>query len=263
MIESITKIRELISQDKIDEALQKLEKLIQSTDFEDEVILIRQKHEINKKNNRIGIIDYQQYILENSRITNSLLQILTEFGKRNTDSIFIARKIISFAKEYKITSLNLSFLELGFIPKELAEIANQVIELNLSNNFIQVIPEWIKEFNSLKYLDLSKNKFTTVNRSLGELTSLVMLDLSSNEFKHLPDTICQLKNLEKLACHFVDLESLPRCLFQSANGGALKYLHLENEELLNISEDAVDSANALRIMLEYLQNNKKTVPNKA
>ncbi|KAJ7341523.1 hypothetical protein JRQ81_005719 [Phrynocephalus forsythii] len=90
--------------------------------------------------------------------------------------------------------LNLSFNFLYFFPEEVFCLKHLEI-LKLRNNPIRFIPEEISQMKSLKYLDLSFNLLTTLPPGLFTLPNLEGLDISYNEFESISNDIGNLSKL--------------------------------------------------------------------
>lgn len=254
MDELINKIKLKISLNNINEALLDAMKLTHESDFADELIIIQQRFNNLEKAFRIGIVTIEEHMLETSKISNSTLQIVNSFLQQISSPYNKAIEAISACEKYRLESINLSDLGLKFLPKEVLNLKNQILNLDISKNKIEVLPEWIGEFRKLVNLDVSNNKLKSIPSQIGNLVNLLTLELSGNNFNYLPEGICELEKLEELHCHDVDLKELPWCLFHLADRHALKYLYLGYEMSINISEEALDSANALYIMIDYSHN---------
>nr|XP_020643693.1 leucine-rich repeat-containing protein 63 [Pogona vitticeps] len=94
--------------------------------------------------------------------------------------------------------LNLSFNFLYFFPQEVFCLKHLEI-LKLRNNPIRFIPEEISQMKSLKYLVMSFNLLTTLPPGLFTLTNLEGLDISYNEFESIPNEIGNLSKLTYLS----------------------------------------------------------------
>lgn len=82
-------------------------------------------------------------------------------------------------------------------------------EMNLSCNFLSVLPKNAYNLTRLTILDLSKNQFATLPDELGNVRSLVSLKLSHNALISIPTTISNLVNLRELFVADNKLRHLP------------------------------------------------------
>lgn len=72
-------------------------------------------------------------------------------------------------------------------------------ELNISNNKLTgALPAEIRFLSNLQVLNMSHNSLTGVPAEVGQLNNLQILDLSYNQLTGLPYEIGNLKNLKKL-----------------------------------------------------------------
>lgn len=83
-------------------------------------------------------------------------------------------------------------------------------KLNLSNQQLQKVPEYVFKQTDLQELDLSNNKLTgSVQAEIRYLQNLVSLDLSNNMMTGVPAEIGQLQNLQYLNLSNNQLTGLP------------------------------------------------------
>jgi Leucine-rich repeat (LRR) protein len=141
-----------------------------------------------------------------------------------------------FADPLKITVLDLSgnntydnYGSLGF-EISLAKLKN-MIDLNLSNNTLNKVPEEIRGMKKLQVLDLSLNPITEIPEWIGELTELRRLNLSSSQLKTLPASIAKLAKLTHI---YVDgnLLQAPLPDFKDANFPNLQQFLIDDPKLV-------------------------------
>ncbi len=122
----------------------------------------------------------------------------------------------------------------NLIESEEFKIENgHVMELNLWNLMLDMVPKSILKFKSLKVLNLRNNKLKELLLDIAKLRSLRELWLSNNKLVSLPDSICNFKNLERLWLDENKLESLPKDI---GNFKKLKSLTLTNNHLTKLPE---------------------------
>ena len=110
-----------------------------------------------------------------------------------------------------------------------------VVELNLYNDDIKVLPESIGTFNSLEVLILPNNKITKLPESFRKLTSLKKVDLSWNDVTKVPEWISSLSSLEELNLRGNQLESLPDTI---SSLPSLKILTItQNKDIIQIPKE--------------------------
>jgi len=92
--------------------------------------------------------------------------------------------------------LDLSNQNLTKIPDYVFNQTN-LEELNVSNNQLTgAIQSQIGQLKKLKVLNASNNLMTGVPAEVGQLTNLQVLDLSNNQLTGLPNELANLKNLQ-------------------------------------------------------------------
>jgi Leucine-rich repeat (LRR) protein len=103
---------------------------------------------------------------------------------------------IKFCKKNISKELDLSYLYIGELPKELSDLY-WLEELILVYNNLKSLPEWIGNFSKLVELDLRENKLTSLPNSIGNLTKLKKIYLCFNQLKTIPETFGNLISLEE------------------------------------------------------------------
>lgn len=92
--------------------------------------------------------------------------------------------------------LDLSNQQLTKVPDYVFNMTS-LEELNLSNNLLTgAIQSQIGQLKKLKVLNASNNMMTGVPAEVGQLSNLQILDLSNNQLTGLPNEIGNLKNLK-------------------------------------------------------------------
>jgi len=127
----------------------------------------------------------QNNISENTPPTNEVT---------NNESITNEEPIQATAKN----SLNLSNQQLSKIP-EYVFSQNNLEDLNVSNNQLTgAIQAEIRQLQNLRVLNASNNQMTGVPAEIGQLQNLEILNLSNNQLTGLPYELGNLKNLKTL-----------------------------------------------------------------
>ncbi|KAK3102193.1 hypothetical protein FSP39_009514 [Pinctada imbricata] len=130
-------------------------------------------------------------------------------------------------------------------------------ELNLSRNFLQVLPDSVYTLNHLTLLNLSDNQFSNLPNEVGNLKTLVKLRVAKNQLTQLPITIGKLKNLKELDASDNKLKRLPT---QIRGLKSLKVMHLENNELVGLPDEICELTDIET--LNVSDNNIHTLPMK-
>jgi Leucine-rich repeat (LRR) protein len=93
-------------------------------------------------------------------------------------------------------TLNLSNQGLSKLPEYVTKLSN-LEELNISNNKITgALPSQMQNLRNLKILNASNNQMTGVPAEIGQLSNLEVLDLSNNQLTGLPNELANLKKLK-------------------------------------------------------------------
>jgi len=97
--------------------------------------------------------------------------------------------------------------------EEWVDFLPPIIELNLYDNDIELLPESFGALDSLEVLILPNNQISTLPDSFQKLISLKKLDLSWNNILDLPDWIDSFTSLEELNLRGNKLSKLPKSIF--------------------------------------------------
>ncbi|XP_076114534.1 malignant fibrous histiocytoma-amplified sequence 1-like isoform X1 [Mytilus galloprovincialis] len=110
-------------------------------------------------------------------------------------------------------------------------------EMNLSCNFLSVLPKNTYNLTRLTVLDLSKNQFSTLPDELGNVRSLVSLKLSHNSLVAIPTTISNLQSLREFFIADNNLKHLPITIKGLKN---LITLDVEKNEIKKLPDEICD-----------------------
>lgn len=97
-----------------------------------------------------------------------------------------------------LTHLDLSHNQLSTLPQDLSERCQSVLQLNISDNQFQLLPQAVASLRFLSELSASSNKISLIPTEISALTQLRKLDLADNSFGQLPPEIGRLPALESL-----------------------------------------------------------------
>lgn len=98
------------------------------------------------------------------------------------------------------------------LKKEFFKHPEEVTELNLANNQLKVLPDYIGRLKNLKKLNLGQNKFKVFPSVILTLTKLEELYLNHNLLTKIPETISNLKHLKVLFLNKNHFTSLPESI---------------------------------------------------
>ena len=103
--------------------------------------------------------------------------------------------------------------------------------LNLNDNKLCELPEFLDELTCLKELYLAKNNFSTIPPAIFRpqiRSSLILLDMSANQLKEIPPQICWMEKLTNLKLDSNEISSLPYNIEMLTS---LKYLSVARNSL--------------------------------
>lgn len=81
--------------------------------------------------------------------------------------------------------------------------------LNLSHNFIPLIPDSITNIKSLTYLDMDRNQIKEIPNTISGLKFLQTLRLENNQILSIPNAIGELENLKEFFVKNNSIQNLP------------------------------------------------------
>jgi internalin A len=148
-----------------------------------------------------------------------------------------ALKRIKLAEEFKLTTLDLSNLELTRLPLQISQLYHLKI-LNLGNNHISQIPQGsISNLTYLRSLILNDNNIREIPPDISQLVFLKSLILKNNFLRKIPPILCQLYDLQNLNLDNNDIDEVPS---EIKNLVALESLHLDNNMIAKIPSELSD-----------------------
>lgn len=156
----------------------------------------------------LNIKIYLNKIMKNKKIYIIILLCLIVglaiWLKQNKKIEFLADENIQITESKKSDlipseqSLNLSNNNLTKMPDYVLVLKN-LTELNISHNKLTgALPAEIRQLKNLKILRTNDNQMTGVPAEIGQLENLEILDLSNNQLTGLPHELANLKNLKTL-----------------------------------------------------------------
>ena len=103
------------------------------------------------------------------------------------------KKLIKLSKEGDILFLKLNRINLGFLPKEIGNLAN-LEELYCTEDQLDALPEEVGNLIKLRIFDFADNHIQVMPEQIEQLVSLTNLNCSYNDLRLLPNQIGKLKN---------------------------------------------------------------------
>ncbi len=174
-------------------------------------------------------------------------------------------------RKFDLTSIDLSFNELRYIPSELKRLTlltniqfegnklekisreikfpPNLMDLNLKNNHIGIISkDNIKSFSTIENLYLGNNEIAELPPEIGWLSNLRKLDLSKNKLSTLPP---EFGNLQGLLSLDISGNNFQKPQFILKNLTSLEYLDIRENPLSAVSE-ILEKVSEPKTVLNYL-----------
>lgn len=121
---------------------------------------------------------------------------------------------------------------------------SQIQELDLTNQYLDKLPEGLDQMTSLKSLSVEANRITTLDSSLGSLTKLESLNLGYNPLKGSFAPLSKLTSLKELNLNQTGLTAIPPEVFDLKN---LEVLHLKGNQITSLPGD-IKKLKKLRVL---------------
>jgi Leucine-rich repeat (LRR) protein len=179
--------------------------------------------ELDLRGNPLGIIPEVLFQLRILTILNLENCELTEIPVQISQLVNLKKLYLDNNKITLNNTLALSSIEhLSLSNNQIIDITGirqlSTLEiLDVSENFIEIVPDVLTQGSSLKKLILRGNSLQRLPSSIGEIKSLKWLDVSKNILKKLPNEIGKLNNLRYLNISWNDLTALPEDITKLQN----------------------------------------------
>ena len=211
-------------------------------------------------------IDEDSKILKlyNSRMSSCLscinLRVIASYGYGPPRTSFNENTWFTkgFGKLKDLVCLSLTN-NFSLLPESLTCIQEftQLVDLNLSDNHLQEVPEGLVKLKNLKRLTFDFNDFSTLNEFL-DLEQVESLSLKNNAISSISEDIKCLKNLKILNLSGNQIAELPKELAELKN---LKILNLSNNPLCVVPDwiDQFEHLEELHLTQTQLQSLPKSI----
>ncbi|KAL7544115.1 hypothetical protein ACHAXR_013557 [Thalassiosira sp. AJA248-18] len=134
-------------------------------------------------------------------------------------------RILSFA--HCLLNLDISFNQLEMLPDEISNL-NLLQELNCACNKLQSLPGSIAMLAWLRVIKANGNSLLTLPKEIGQCKALELLNLSENALTSLPQEIAGCSSLRTLLLQNNDLPSLGLPLSLATLSGQIQQLDISN-----------------------------------
>ncbi|KAF0987077.1 hypothetical protein HZS_983, partial [Henneguya salminicola] len=141
------------------------------------------------------------------------------------------------SRALKTGILNVSGQNYKTIPDTFCQLKSTLRSVDLSNNRIQKIPDFINKFSNLSIFIIFSNCIKQLPETINQCSALKKLDVSKNLLITIPSTLGSLCSLTILNVSENRLTEIPQCLFE-----------LPKLTILNISKNNIKN---LDLNFEY------------
>jgi Leucine-rich repeat (LRR) protein len=128
---------------------------------------------------------------------------------------------------------------------EIAELTNNITELEIHNNYYIEFYKILSHFTNLKKLFLNNSMIESLHNDITELQNLNVLNLSHNQLKELPNNLINLKHLEVLDLSHNKLSNLPVCYKQLQH---IKHIDISNNNFSTLPKCIANGMGTLRVL---------------
>jgi hypothetical protein len=144
------------------------------------------------------------------------------------------------------------------LKKEFFEYPEEVTELNLADNRLKKLPDYIGNLKNLKKLNLGQNKFTVFPSVILKLTKLEELYLNHNLLTKIPETISNLKHLKVLFLNKNRFTSLPESIGELTKLSNLNLFDNDRLKILPASFRKLTLENELPEEMEFASMSRRS-----
>lgn len=141
----------------------------------------------------------------------------------------------------RVDQIYLKFCDLLKFPQWLLCLQN-LTHIQISNNFVDCVPDEIGLFSSLQYFDISENRLTDFPIALTQLNKLCYLDLSGNFIRTIPTGEFKkyVKSVLKIHIKFSEIRNMKN----------LKLLKLDRNLITNIPNELCECDQMFQLSFE-------------
>lgn len=164
----------------------------------------------------------------------------------NYSKFYSEKKLLKILENLKcnpknIVNLDLSYLDLKELPKEISLCSN-LVELNLSNNLLNENSDFscLRKLTKLKTINLNLNNFKEFPKSIFHISKIEHLSLGTNNIIAIPNDIKKLVRLKTLEISYNEISYLPSYLFEIKS---LKEIWIEGNKISKLEESKLSSKN--------------------
>lgn len=172
---------------------------------------------------------------------------------RNLETLDLARNDLTAFPNVrgckKLTKVYAAFNEITLDELRGRQPAS-IMDLNLSNNKIRVVPDAIAGFKNVKKLNFNNNQVERVGIGIRSLKHLEEISFYKNKLKDIPEPVYALPSLKVIDLYFNEIEKADVRLGQMQS---LEILYLANNRIYTLP-DNLGSLPRLREL--YLHNNR-------
>lgn len=190
-----------------------------------------------------------------------LLHLIKESQSNNLKSINLSVNAITDKDlDETIISELMNFVEIDLSRNMLETLPNSFKKLKklkkliLSENYFTEFSPEIIHLKNLEHLDLGANSLSTIPDNIKHLRKLKFLYLKNNPFKKIPEAIFKIKNLEALGLVNTKISAIPINIVMLQN---LKNLWLGKNRIKELPHELINLANLEQITLD---NNPLPIP---
>ena len=178
-------------------------------------------------------------IAELKMAENEFETITEEMSTKSTSTMLRYRDMLDRARRENV--MNLSQMAIRAMPSEIKDLQN-LQDLNISNNQITALPDFVGLFAKLKFLDMAFNRITELQLSeipdsCSGCTALRHLSASYNQILDISDGLSSLESLTLIDLQHNELVSLPVNLSTLVN---LQECFLNNNKIMELPGSTIE-----------------------
>lgn len=199
----------------------------------------------------LGSLSYSESFKRKASVVASDLDLTDSNAVIMIDSSEIANPTNAKGNGYKLTYLG----KYSTASSNLQHSNLDKTRLDLSNQNLTSIPEYVFEMTELEFLALYRNDLTDLPEELFNLKNLEHLDIGSNRIKTLPGHFKRLEKLERIQAGSNDIVEIHSDFFEMKS---LLFLNLKGNKLKSLSGEIGKLTSLEGLVLE--ENDLESLP---
>lgn len=171
-------------------------------------------------------------------------------NKMNKNSLsLIGKELVYLPNNLRLSEIKSVILfNNNFISIPEIQSFSQLVNLDMSHNYVKQIDKDIILLNRLEELNLSYNLISFIHPNISYLSNIIKLDLSNNNINSIPQELGQLLSLKELKLYRNNISHIPESIY---NLTKLEYLNLSYNIITRVSSKINNLNNLINLNIGH------------